>query len=114
MSEPNLVDEIRDIIALTEPDAFEPGTPTYLLVTRWLREIAEAADAIANKLRAQDLGELVQPATEAALLAFDKVVVPIDLPMNNILERMVEAQVRAAIPGVVAAAFTYAQENAPR
>jgi hypothetical protein len=113
MSEPNLVEEIRDIIALTEPDAFEPGTPPYLLVTSWLKEIAEAADAIARKLHARALGELVAPATEAALLAFDELMVPIDLPMNNILERMVESQVRAAIPGVVAAAFAYAQENAP-
>lgn len=98
--------EVRDVLDLRSADAIPDGTPTHRVVARWIDEISDVVGAIAEKIADDDREALAGPATEAALAFWDEVFVPIDLPVNNFLERIIEQQGRAMIPGLVASAFS--------
>lgn len=102
----DLAKEIRDVISLTADDAFEPGASVVYKLTTWLCELSDAVHAVACKWEDGDLSELEAPAVDAALAVWDGVIVPIDMPrVPEIFEKMLEGQIRSAIPAMVASAF---------
>lgn len=98
--------EIRDVIALTEPDAFPPSASVLYRLTTWACEIADAVHAVAEKWETGDLKDLEPAAIEAALAIWDDVIVPLDVPrVPEVFERILEGQIRGAIPTTIGGLF---------
>lgn len=98
--------EIRDVIALTQPDAFPPDASALLKFSTWGCELADAVHAVAEKWEDGDLSELQAPAIAAAETVWDELIVPLDVPnVPEIFEKMIEGQIRGMIPAAVGSLF---------
>lgn len=79
---------------------------------RCLEETAEAVHAAAQGWDG-DRDQLEAQATKVVLQLFDDVIVPYDIPgIGAMTETWLEMSLRAALPGVVAAAFDRAPKAA--
>lgn len=98
----DLEKEIRDVIELTQPDAFDPDTPIYARLTKWACELGDAIHAVSLKVEAGELDAFRKPLTDAALRVWDEKIVPMDIPtLPEFAERYVESCIRPLIPAAI-------------
>lgn len=82
-------DAILDAIDLSE----HADKPAALRVIGILHDVTAAACTLLSELEDQD----AEAVSDAAEWIFDKLIVPIDLPLNDWVEGWVESQVRGLI-----------------
>lgn len=110
MPEYNLEAEIKDVLRLTDKDAFDADAPWFVRYSTWLAEIGDALQALAKTFSDDDLDSLQLPLIRAAEKVWDEVVVPYDVPnVPAFAERWVESSLRAAIPAFIGEAISRAK-----
>lgn len=112
MHKHDLEKEIRDVLKLTDADAFAAGTSRAMKATTWLCEVSDALHALASKLDEGQLASLAIPATGIVLQVWDDVVVPQDMPgIPAGVELMIESSIRSMLPSIVFSAFALAGQK---
>lgn len=95
---PTLFEQIEDAIDFTE----HARRPRVAKAFGIMADILSAAVILLEKLSDPGAADNLEQIIDAAEKVYDKYVVPIDLPLNDIMEAFVERQVRGLIRTTVA------------
>lgn len=111
MDHESIFEELKDIITLYDDPNWESYSPLRqgLLIAQ---EVSEAACVILNSIPSDgDLEKAVDQIVAVAEEIFDLYIVPIDLPVNNLIEKMGENYIRNMIRPIVESAAEALEEK---